>query len=79
MLTLLIILQMTYILSASNDDVLFTGDEFISTPMISNPLHKQKNELGIIFRTTLSSCLLFYASGVSGDYIALELIRGRIR
>ena len=63
----------------TNGDIFLDGSQYISSSMIARPLHRQTNELGIIFRTTSSSGILFFASGVSGDYIGLELIRGRLR
>lgn len=80
MCSLLIFLLFTYFRSYDGiEQITLDGSQYITSSMITKPLHKQRNELGINFRTTLSSCLLFFASGVNGDFIALELYRGKLR
>lgn len=59
--------------------ILFDGSQFISRSLLAKPLDVKGYKMTITFHTTLSSCVLFFASGVTGDYIALELIRGRLR
>ena len=63
----------------ANEDLKIDGSQYISTSLISKPIHKQKIGLVIIFKSTLSSCFLFFANGVNGDYIGLELVRGKLR
>ena len=63
----------------ANEDLKIDGSQYISTSLISKPIHKQKIGLVILFKSTLSSCFLFFASGVNGDYIGLELVRGKLR
>ena len=63
----------------ANEELKIDGSQYISTSLISKPIHQQIIGLVIIFKSTLSSCFLFFASGVNGDYIGLELVRGKLR
>lgn len=66
---------------ASYDDIEITlnGSQYIEKSLLVDPTYKQTNELQIIFKTSISSGLLFYASGTTGDYVVLELIHGKLR
>ena len=70
------------VLVRTNDshlEVTFDGTQYIEKSMLVQPTHQRTNELNMIFRTSISSGLLFYASGVTGDYIVLELVHGKLR
>ena len=70
-----------YILTGADDQlkITFDGTQYIEKSMIVQPTHQKTNELSMIFQTSISSGLLFYASGVTGDYIVLELVHGKLR
>ena len=55
------------------------GSQFIEKSLLVDPTYKKTNELQIIFKTSISSGLLFYASGTTGDYVVLELVHGKLR
>ncbi|XP_012555259.2 contactin-associated protein like 5-3 [Hydra vulgaris] len=74
--------MMTLLISYArcNDEmVTFDGTQYLTSSLVINPLYKTTNEISINFQTTQSSGLLFYASGSTGDFIAIELFHGNIR
>jgi len=81
LITHLILLSIAFDWMFASDDVelLFDGTQYIKKSLIVQPTHQQTNELSILFKTAISSGLLFYASGVTGDFIVLELVHGKIR
>ena len=76
---LLVVLVMRLV--CANDELIvsFDGSQYIEKSLILQPYNRQENVLVIVFKTITSDGLLFYASGTSGDYIALELVHGKIR
>lgn len=60
-------------------EITLNGSQYIEKSLLVDATHQKKNELQIIFKTAISSGLLFYASGTNGDYIVLELIHGKLR
>lgn len=64
---------------AANEEVTLDGTQYVTYSLVTRPVHRSQHKLSIVFKTLVPSCLLFFASGISGDYIALELFRGKLR
>lgn len=67
------------VIAESEHNINLDGSQYIEKSLLADRLNTQVLKLVMAFNTTVSSGLLLYATGTSGDYVALELVHGKLR
>ena len=63
---------------SSTVEMNFDGSSFV-TYRLNMPLKSVNDEIYLLFRSIKPSGLLLHAAGSSGDFVTLELLRGKLR
>ena len=82
MFTYFMMIVLTVILSVKTEEELeitLNGTQFITYSPLPSPTSHFDSDVRLLFKTIQPTSLLYYASGNSGDYVLLELIRGKLR
>lgn len=65
--------------SASDIQTMFNGSQYIAYPIPSHEGGSTSDRILLSFKTTEPYGVLFYSGGTQGDFVALEIIRGKLR
>ena len=75
----LLIFKCLEVASASEIKTTFNGSQYIAYPIPSNEIGSTSDRILLSFRTAEPYGLLLYSGGTQGDFVALEIIRGKLR
>ena len=76
LISLLLLVQMAT--SVDTVEMNFDGSSFV-TYTLNSPLKSVNDEIYLLFRSIKPSGLLLHAAGSAGDFVTLELLRGKLR
>ena len=76
--TILILCHILLFTSASDTTASFNGNEYIEYKITNKPIETRKDKVTLRLKTTEAYSMLLYGCGVQGDYLLLELKRGKL-
>ena len=65
--------------SASDIKTTFNGSQYIAYPIPSHEIGSTSDRILLSFKTTQPYGVLLYSGGTQGDFVTLEIIRGKLR
>ena len=57
----------------------FNGSQYIAYPIPSHEIGSTSDRIELSFKTAEPYGVLLYSGGTQGDFVALEIIRGKLR
>ena len=75
----LVLLMLLRIASGSEIKTTFNGSQYIAYPIPSHEIGSTSDRILLSFKTAEPYGVLLYSGGTQGDFISLEIIRGKLR